>query len=201
MSYTPSYPAEMRLKSATTDEYAYMSFNGGVFDISTYTGASSDGPYNDYASMTINGRTLDIAVNLEPYEQLIQVTNGNYTGSSPAPLAITASTLGVNVGMTVGNNASLTLASGSNATFNGSLSIVGAGDLSVGSGDVLLASGDLILTAGDVTVTAGDVTVDAGDINVTAGDVIVVDGSSTAKLKNIVAWLKHLYGLPDGVFA
>ena len=74
MSYTPSYPAEMRLKASGSEEYAYMRFENGIFDISTRTGASDDGPYNDYSSMTINGRTLDIAVNLEPYEKLINVS-------------------------------------------------------------------------------------------------------------------------------
>jgi len=186
MSYTPSYPAEMRLKAAASEEYAYMSFKGGIFDISTHTGMSDDDPQNDYASMTINGRTLDIAVNLEPYEQLIQVTNGNYAGAGVAPLAITSAALDVNVAMTVGNNASLTLDSGSNATFNGSLSIVGAGNLSVDSGNVTLAS--------------GAVTVSAGDVNVTAGDVIVTEGGELAKLKHIVAWLKNTFGLAENVF-
>uniref|UniRef100_A0A6C0DZ73 Uncharacterized protein n=1 Tax=viral metagenome TaxID=1070528 RepID=A0A6C0DZ73_9ZZZZ len=227
MSYTPSYPAELRLKAAETEEYAYMTFVDGKFDISTHTGMSGDGPYNDYASMTINGRTLDIAVNLEPYEKLIQVTNGNYTGVGNAPLDISSSALGINVALTanstsalngnvtVGNNASLTLDSGSNATFNGSLSIVGAGDLSVDSGNVTLATGDVNVDAGDVNVTAGDVNVTAGavtvsaghvnvtlgDVNVTAGDVIVADEDDEAGLKNIVAWLRNTFGLAKGIFA
>jgi hypothetical protein len=194
MPYTASYPAELRLKAAETEEYAYMTFTGGKFDISTHTGMSGDGPYNDYASMTINGRTLDIAVNLEPYEQLIQVTNGNYAGAGVAPLAITSAALDVNVAMTVGNNASLTLASGSDATFNGSLSIVGAGNLSVDSGNVTLASGDVNVDAGDVNVTLGDLTV-------STGDVIVADEDDEAGLKNIVAWLRNTFGLAKGIFA
>jgi len=220
MSYTPSYPAALHLKAANSEDYAQMTFVEGRFDISTTRGTSDNNDYNDYASMTINGRTLDIAVNLEPYEKLIQVTNGNYTGAGNAPLDISSSALGINVALTanstsalngnvtVGNNASLTLASGSNATFNGSLTvenhniiITQAGGILVDSGDVSLTSGNVSLSSGNVSLTSGDVNVTAGDVNVTAGDVIVADGAQLAKLKNIVSWLKNTFGLAEGIFA
>jgi hypothetical protein len=214
-TYTPSYPAVLNLKgTGNTDDYAQMTFIDGRFDISTTRGMSDDGVYNDYASMTFNGQTLNVAVNLQPYEQLIQVTNGNYSGAGDAPLAITSATLDVNVALTadststlngnvtVGNNASLTLTAGSVANFNDGLNMLTNGSITfTGSGNVALDSGNVSLATGDVNVDAGDVNVTLGDLTVSTGDVIVADEDDEAGLKNIVAWLRNTFGLAKGIFA
>jgi hypothetical protein len=196
-TYTATYAPEFHL--ANGGSYVDMTFDAetGVFDISTHSNVSSDAAI--HSTMTINGRTLDIAVNLEPYEQVIQVPNGNYSGANPAPLHVTETTLTVNQPLTFSNNASLTLDENSDATFNGTVTLNGG--LTMGD-DLTMEDGVNIVFdgSGNVDLNTGNVNLLSGNVNLTSGDVIVSNGSSTATLKNVIAFLMFTYGIPNDDF-
>jgi len=173
MSYSPSYPAQLNLASSDGSSTATFSFNdlSGVFDISTnkYTSAPTD-----YQTITINGKTLDIATNLQPYEAVISVPGGNYTGTisdtnpAHAPIAIATSLLGIT---TVTMNVATSFAD--TVSFSHGFSLQGT-------------------DASHANIICGDFS-----------DIIVQDPNDTSKnayLRNIVKWLESTFSLSAGVF-
>jgi hypothetical protein len=198
-AYVPSYAPEFHLANGESSVDMTFDADTGVFDISTHSNVSSDAAI--HSTMTINGRTLDIAVNLEPYEQVIQVPNGNYSGLTPAPLYVSADALTVNEPLTITSNASLTLDAGSDATFNGTVTLNGG--LTMGADLIMATNVNIVFDGtGNVDLNSGNVNLNSGNVILTSGDVTVSDGASTATLKNVIAFLRHQHNITTvGFFA
>ena len=136
MSFSPSLPSKMQISNGNYK--SVIKIENGIFDISNYTIAPSGlAPPSDngdneanlsFGTITINGQTLDIAANLSPYEAILAVPGGNYSGAGSAKLDLSFANKNIsNADFYIAGGAILDVAGA--ATLSSTLDVTGAATL------------------------------------------------------------------------
>ena len=138
MAFSPALPSRMQISSGNYK--SVIKIENGIFDISNYTidpsglAPPSDNGDNEanlsFGTITINGQTLDIAANLSPYEAILAVPGGNYSGAGLAKLDLTGANQNI-------SNANFSVASGGTLTVDGATTLSSTLDV---SGAAILSS-------------------------------------------------------------
>ena len=138
MAFSPALPSRMQISSGNYK--SVIKIENGIFDISNYTidpsglAHPSDNGDNEanlsFGTITINGQTLDIAANLSPYEAILAVPGGNYSGAGLAKLDLTGANQNI-------SNANFSVASGGTLIVDGATTLSSTLDV---SGAAILSS-------------------------------------------------------------